>query len=318
MRSEFETSGTLAFDSAGQRISPALSVEHSIRRGRVTKLADYATLMKPELTLLSVITALGGFYLGAAESFSITKFIHVFLGTLFVGGGVGALNQFIEREHDALMRRTENRPLPSGRVLPIEALVFGALLSVVGIIELTLFTNALTGALAVITLTTYLFLYTPLKRLTWYSTVVGGIPGALPPMMGYAAARGEITIEAWVLFGVLFFWQMPHFFSLAWMYRRDYERAGYPMLTVLDREGRRTAAHILLYCIGLIPMSLLLIEHSGLGWVYLAGAVLAGSGFLYYAVALFREKSNSAARRLFFVSLLYLPVLLAFIVIDKL
>lgn len=305
MRSEIETNGTLAFESAAQAISRS-------------KLGDYATLMKPELTLLSVLTALGGFYLGASENFSLAKFIHVFFGTLLVGGGVGALNQFIEREHDALMRRTENRPLPAGRILPVEALVFGTLLSVIGIIELTLFANALTGALAVVTLTTYLFLYTPLKRLTWFSTIVGGIPGALPPMMGYAAARGEITGEAWVLFGILFFWQMPHFFSLAWMYRRDYERAGYPMLTVLDKEGRRTTLHILFYCIGLIPISLLLVEYAALGWLYIAGAVLTGGAFLYFAIELLREKSNSAARKLFFASLLYLPVLLAFMVMDKL
>jgi protoheme IX farnesyltransferase len=305
MRSEIETNGALAFEPSARTISRS-------------KLADYATLMKPELTLLSVLTALGGFYLGASENFSLTKFIHVFFGTLLVGGGVGALNQFIEREHDVLMRRTENRPLPAGRVLPVEALVFGTLLCVVGIIELTLFTNALTGALAVVTLTTYLFLYTPLKRLTWLSTVVGGIPGALPPMMGYAAARGEITAEAWMLFCILFFWQMPHFFSLAWMYRRDYERAGYPMLTVLDKEGKRTALHILLYCIGLIPISFLLVEYSGLGWLYIGGAGITGGAFLYFAIALFRERSNSAARKVFFASLLYLPVLLAFMVIDGL
>jgi protoheme IX farnesyltransferase len=137
-------------------------------------------------------------------------------------------------------------------------------------------------------------------------------------MMGYAAARGEITIESWVLFGILFFWQMPHCFSLAWMYRRDYERAGYPMLTVLDRDGKRTAIHILFYCLGLIPMSLLLTQVGGLGWLYASGALIAGGGFLFFAITLLREKSNAAARKLFFASLLYLPILLAFMVADKL
>ena len=310
MRPELDAGRSLRVESG----SAALSVQTQSR----SKVADYVTLMKPELTLLSVITALGGFYLGSSESLSLTKFVHVFFGTLLVGGGLGALNQYVERDYDALMRRTENRPLPSGRILPAEALLFGALLSFIGILELTLFTNVLTGVLAVTTFATYLFLYTPLKRLTWVSTMIGGIPGALPPMMGFTAASGEITFVAWVLFGILFFWQMPHFFALAWMYRKDYERAGYPMLSVLDKEGTRTALYILFYCIGLVPVSLLLGKDTGLSWLYVVGALVSGGMFIYFAVRLFRERSNSAARKLFFASLVYLPALLAFMVIDKL
>jgi protoheme IX farnesyltransferase len=285
---------------------------------RRSRLADYVTLTKPELTFLSVITALGGYFLGADGSLSLATLLHVLVGTMLLGGGVGALNQFIEREHDAKMRRTENRPLPAGRLAPSEALLFGTALSVAGLIELALFTNLLTGFLAFLTLATYLFLYTPLKRITWTSTIVGGIPGALPPMMGWTAARNEITVEAWILFGILFCWQMPHFFSLAWMYRRDYERAGYPMLTVIDAEGKRTSVQILIYCVGLIPLSLLLTLSGVLGWVYGAGALITGGAYLYYGIELQRTRANSSARRMFFVSLLYLPALLAFMLVDKL
>lgn len=298
MRSEIDTNGTIALDRS--------------------RFADYITLTKPELTFLSVVTALGGFYLGSTAAISLATMFHTLFGTLFVGGGAGALNQYIERKHDAMMRRTENRPLPSGRLSPIEVLVFGAVLSLLGIAELAFFTNSLAAYLAVITLVTYLFLYTPLKRITWVSTIVGGIPGALPPMIGWAAARNGLSVEAWILFGILFCWQMPHFFSLAWMYRKDYERGGYPMLTVLDEEGNRTSLQILLYCAGLIPVSLLLTVVGQLGWVYFVGAALTGAAFLYLGFDLFETRTNSSARRLFFASLLYLPLLLAFMVIDKL
>ncbi len=297
MRTELESVGTIAIERS--------------------KLADYITLTKPELTFLSVLTALGGFYLGSEGTLSVSGLLHTLLGTALVGGGAGALNQFIERDYDRMMRRTENRPLPSGRLLPVEALLFGTILSLAGVIELTLFTNVLTGFLAVATLVTYLFLYTPLKRISWISTSVGGIPGALPPLIGWTAARNDLTGEGWILFAILFFWQMPHFFSLAWMYRKDYERAGYPMLAVLDQEGRRTATQIIFYAGGLIPVSMLLTILGGSGWIYFAGAAIAGLAFLYCGVELFRTRSNASARRMFFASLIYLPVLLALMVIDK-
>lgn len=297
MRTELESNGTIALERS--------------------RIADYLTLTKPELTFLSVVTAVGGFYLGVTGAIPIDLLLHTLFGTAFVGGGAGTLNQYLERHYDALMRRTENRPLPAGRLTPAEVLVFGTLLAIAGIVQLTLLVNPLSGLLAVVTLGTYLFLYTPLKRLTWISTVVGGIPGALPPMIGWTAARNEVTIEAWILFGILFFWQMPHFFSLAWMYRRDYERAGYPMLTVLDHQGVRTARQILYYCVGIIPVSILLFWFADLGVVYLFGALVSGGGFLYFGWRLHLVKSNAAARQLFFASLLYLPLLLAFMVLDK-
>lgn len=298
MRSTFEPQGTITLERS--------------------RIADYFTLTKPELTFLSVITALGGFYLAADGILPIVLMVHTLLGTALVGGGAGALNQYIEREYDALMRRTENRPLPSGRLAPAEVLLFGILLSVTGIAQILLFVNTLTALLAGITLVTYLFLYTPLKRITPLSTILGGIPGALPPVMGWTAIRNEISIETWVLFAILFVWQMPHFFSLAWMYRKDYERAGYPMITVRDPGGRITSRQILFYCVILIPASLLLSIVGRLGVAYSIGALVAGGLFLMTAVHLYRTKSNSSARRVFFASLLYLPALLCAMVVDKL
>jgi heme o synthase len=296
----------------------AIAIEVTDSVNRRSRFADYVTLTKPELTFLSVVTAVGGFYLGVEGSIPLSTMFHTLFGTMLVGSGAGALNQLIERKYDAMMRRTENRPLPSGRLTPGEVLIFGCLIAVLGIAELALFTNLLAGILAALTLVTYLFLYTPLKRITWISTIIGGIPGALPPMIGWAAAKNSLGAEAWILFGILFFWQMPHFFALAWMYRRDYERAGYPMLTVLDGEGSRTSMQILMYLIGLIPVSLLLTIIGHLGWTYFAGAAFAGAAFLYFGFELFETRSNASARKLFFASLLYLPILLAFMVIDKL
>jgi protoheme IX farnesyltransferase len=287
----------------------------SLERSRV---ADYFTLTKPELTFLSVLTTLAGFYLASVGEISLVRLLHTIIGTGLVGGGAGALNQYIEREYDALMRRTENRPLPSGRLGPHEVLIFGIVISFAGLLQLTLFVNVLTGALGFVTLFTYLFLYTPLKRLSWVSTIFGGIPGALPPVMGWTAARNEVSVESLVLFALLFAWQMPHFFSLAWMYRKDYERAGYPMLTVIDKSGKRISRHILGFTIGLVVASWLLAIFGSLGITYRVGATALGVLFILPAAQLALSKSNTVARRLFFVSLLYLPALFALIVADKL
>jgi protoheme IX farnesyltransferase len=199
-----------------------------------------------------------------------------------------------------------------------EVLVFGAALSVLGVLDLTLFTNFLTGFLAVVTLVTYLFLYTPLKRITPWSTVVGGIPGALPPVIGWTAVRNEITLEAWVLFAVLFFWQMPHFLSLAWMYRRDYARAGYKLLTVIDSSGSTTSIHMIVCSTLLLIASIAQGVLGASGLLYIVAASLLGTSFIAATVHLAVSRTNEAARRVFFASLIYLPVLLIFMVIDKL
>jgi protoheme IX farnesyltransferase len=293
-----------------------------------SRLMDYTELMKPELTFLSVLSTVCGFYLGIRGSFDIWLFVNTVIGTGLLGGGLGALNQYIERKYDAMMRRTERRPLPAGRLLPPEVLTFGIILSLAGILELTFFTNYLTGYLACLTFISYIFFYTPLKRVTPYSTIIGAIPGALPPMIGWAAARGTITIEAWVLFAILFCWQMPHFLSLAWMYRRDYARAGYRLLTVTDPTGKRSNRQILFFTLALIPVSILTTILGLTGIYYLIAAVVLGLGFLYFGILLNMYSKESASepaakinvlsRRLFFASLIYLPLLMILMSADKL
>jgi len=290
-------------------------------RGTITlersRAMDYISLTKPELTFLSVLTALAGYYLGAGGIPEGTGVIHTLVGTALVGGGSGALNQYIERRYDAQMKRTENRPLPSGRIAPLEALLFGILLASGGILSLALCVNMLTASLGAITCITYLSLYTPLKRLTPLATLVGGIPGALPPVMGWTAATNGITSGAMILFGILFFWQMPHFLSLAWMYRKDYARAGYRLLAVMDSGGVRTATQAFLCTCLLIPVSLLLVREGGAGMMYVVSAAILGAGFLLFAFLLLVRRTSGAARRLFFASLLYLPALMLAMVIDR-
>jgi protoheme IX farnesyltransferase len=286
----------------------------AVTRWRAT---DYAALAKPELTLLSVLTSLGGAYLAARELIPYVAMLHTLIGTLLVGAGAGALNQYIERNADALMRRTENRPLPGGRVQPREALLFGISASVLGVLELTLLTHPLAGALAAMTLVTYLFLYTPLKRITPFATVVGGLPGALPPLIGWAAVTGDLPVGAWSLFFILFFWQMPHFLSRAWMYRKDYARAGYRMLTVIDPTGQSAARQILLYTLALIPAALAPTLLRILGPLYSLGALILSLGFLVQAVRLYRERTNVNARKLFYGSLIYLSTLIALMILDR-
>ena len=281
------------------------------------RVLDYLTLAKPELTFLSVVTALAGCYLASPGGLPVIAMLHVLVGTALVGGGAGALNQFIEREFDGQMRRTENRPIPSGRIYPLEALLFGIFLAVAGILYLSVTTNILTGFLAAATLTSYLFLYTPLKRITPAATLIGGIPGALPPVMGWTAVANEITLESMALFAILFCWQMPHFLSLAWMYRKDYARAGYKVLTALDDSGVRTSRQILLYCTALIPASLALPILGATGSVYGISAVILGVVFLLFGLQLYYARTNIAARKVFFASLVYLPVLLLFMALDK-
>lgn len=300
------------------------TLERRLVRSRVFAFVE---LMKPELTGLSVLTSLCGFYLASAAPFDLWRFVWTGLGTLFVGGGAGALNQYLERDYDARMRRTEKRPLPSGRLTPMEVLTFGIIISIVGTLVLTLGTNPLTGLLGVLTLTTYLFVYTPLKRLTPLATWMGGFPGALPPVMGWTAAKNEVTLPAFILFAILFFWQIPHFHSLAWLYRKDFARAGFRMVTVIDKDGSRTNSEILLCMAALIPASIGLALVGVTGSFYLISSVLIGIGFLVLGI-LFAQASASAspssamrmnlhARRIFSASLLYLPALMILIAIDR-
>ncbi|HTR82648.1 MAG TPA: heme o synthase [Bacteroidota bacterium] len=293
-------------------------------------ITDYVELMKPELTSLSVLTALCSFYMAHTGTWVGSDFwllANLALGTTLLGGGAGALNQYIERDYDRLMKRTEKRPLPAGRLSPYSALLFGIIVSILGVLELEFFVNGLTGFLGVAILSSYLFLYTPLKRISPVATTVGGIPGALPPVMGWVAARGEITFEPLLFFAILFLWQMPHFFSLAWLYKKDYARAGYKMLTVVDETGTRTSRHILANCAALIPISLIPSVTGIASTTYFFGALVAGVVFLgfgiMFAATFFTKhtdqhvRANQLARRLFFASLVYLPSLFLLMAVDK-
>jgi protoheme IX farnesyltransferase len=281
------------------------------------RFGDFLELTKPRLTMLSALTTLAGFYVGTTGHLELPLLIHTLIGTFMVGGACGALNMYIEREHDAKMRRTMNRPIPSGKVTPSEAMAFGIALGIIGIGYLAVAVNVLTALLAVLTLVTYLFWYTPMKRRSTLNTVIGGIPGALPPVMGWAAVRGSLGPEALALFGVLFFWQMPHFLALAWMYRNDYERAGYKMLPGVDETGGVTFRQILLYTSALLPVSLVPTITGVAGAVYFFGALILGIIFLVQGIILARSHKNAHARTLFHYSLLYLPILLLVMALDR-
>ena len=281
------------------------------------KLADYWTLTKPEVNSLVIASTLAGFYLGWRGAMNYGLMFHTLAGTLLVASGTATLNQWMERKHDARMRRTANRPLPAGRLSPAEALWFGILLSGAGGLYLGLVVNVLASALAIATLASYLLLYTPLKRKTPYCTLVGAFPGAMPPLIGWAAARGNLSLEALVLYAILFFWQFPHFLSIAWMYREDYARAGLLMLPQNDPQGRRAARQILVTSLALLPISLLPTLLGQMGWVYFLGALPLGLGLLYYGVLTAKVRSNALARRLLLASVLYLPLVFGLMIVDK-
>jgi len=282
------------------------------------RLAVFADLVKARLTLLVLFTTLVGFYLGARAPMSYALMVHAVLGMALLAGGGAALNQLLERDQDALMPRTRNRPLPSGRLQPETVLAFGTTASAAGLAYLALAVNLLTATLGAITLVSYLFIYTPLKRVTWLNTLVGAVPGALPPLMGWTAARGELSFEGWVLFAILAFWQLPHFFAIAWLYRDEYARAGFKMLPQVDPGGRRTARQSVVYAFALLVVSLCPFALKLVGPVYLASALVLGGAFATCAVQFARHLTEAKARQMFFASILYLPLLLAVLTLDKL
>ena len=280
-------------------------------------MAVYADLIKARLTLLVVLTTLVGFYLGSPSPVNYLLMLHAVLGTAIVASGAAALNQLLEREHDAKMRRTKNRPLPSGRLQPATVMVFGGVCGCAGLLYLALAVNLTTSVIGAISLLSYLFIYTPLKRMTWLNTAVGAIPGGLPVLMGWTAARGELTREGWALFAILAFWQLPHFFAIAWMYREEYAKAGFKMLPAVDPEGERTGRQAVSHTLGLLPISLCPFLFHVTGRIYLAAALVLGLAFLWYAIQFARHMTIPRARQLFFVSILYLPLLLVVMVLDK-
>ncbi len=279
---------------------------------------EYLALTKPRITWLILMSTGVGYFFGARTgAWHWLGLLNTIAGTFLIASGTAALNQFYERKSDAKMHRTQDRPLPSGRLGAGRALIFASVISLLGFLELTFFVNYLAGALGLFTLLTYLFVYTPLKSRSFHSTTIGAMPGAMPPLIGFAAARGTITAEAWILFLILFLWQFPHFYAIAWMYREDYQRAGIRMLPVIDRDGEATAWHILLFAIVLIPISLLPKFWLMTGNIYLAGASVLGAVFLYSSVRAALSRTRQHARQVLLASVIYLPVLYGLMLFDR-
>jgi protoheme IX farnesyltransferase len=278
---------------------------------------DYLALAKPRLNFLVVVSALAGYAMAGGESSALFLLIATTVGTALVAGGSSAFNQIIERGPDGLMRRTRLRPLPDHRLQSREALAFAIVTSAAGLLVLALAVNVLSALVAFATLAIYTVIYTPLKRRTSFSTVVGAIPGALPPVIGWAAARGALSQGAWVLFGIVFFWQLPHFLAIAWMYREDYARAGFPMLPVIEPDGRSTARQAVVYAAGLLPLSIVPTLIGMSGRVYFEGALTLSLFFLALAIRFAMTRHMGDARRLFFGSILYLPLLWILMIADR-
>jgi protoheme IX farnesyltransferase len=284
-------------------------------------MRDYISLTKPRITWLILMSTGVGYFFGL-RGVSLWQIhwwalLHTVFGTGLIASGTAALNQWYERDADAKMRRTSHRPIPSGRLNPNRALAFGIGLAIAGFVELAWFVNLLSGVLGIATLVSYLFFYTPLKQRSWLSTTVGAFPGAMPPMIGFAAASGTLTAEAWVLFAILFLWQFPHFYAIAWMYRDDYARAGIRMLPVVEPDGHSTARQIVLCASLLIPVSLAPGLLGMSGKLYLLGALMLGAWFLYSGVRVASERTILRARSVLLVSVIYLPLLYGLMLLDR-
>jgi len=290
----------------------------SVGAVRSAGVSDYVTLIKPRISLMVTLTAAVGYFMASLNGIQIAGLVHAMIGTFLVSGAANTLNQLFERTPDAQMRRTQNRPLPAGRVRPHQAAWFAGILGGAGLVYCTVFLNPLVAILAAATLGSYAFVYTPLKRKTPFNTLVGAVPGALPPLGGWAAATGRLDAGGWMLFAIVFFWQIPHFLSIAWLFREEYARAGFRMLPVVDREGRRTARHLLVTAFALVPVSVLPAFMGMTGIIYGVGAGVLSLLYAGFSVAMVRRTDRPRARLLFLVSLIYLPALLVLMMIDKL
>jgi len=283
-------------------------------------MRDYIALTKPRITWLILMSTGVGYFFGLDGStgrFNWLLLLHTLVGTGLIASGTAALNQWYERDADVLMRRTAGRPLPTGKMTARRALWFGIALAVLGFTELAVGANLLAALLGAFTLGSYLFIYTPLKQRSHLSTVIGALPGAMPPLMGYAAAHGSLTPEAWTLFAILFIWQFPHFLAIAWMYREDYARAGIRMLPVVEPDGMSTGRQIILYASTLIPVSLFPVLLGMSGKIYLVGALILGGWFLYTGVRVAFDRTNVRARRVLLASIIYLPMIYGLMIFDR-
>lgn len=296
---------------------PTEIVATALARDRWRVIADLVALTKPRVVVMVLVTTIVGYYVGLASAADYGRAIHLVIGTLLAAGGTLALNQYRERDVDARMERTRGRPLPDGRLMPVEALVFGTAITVLGLAYLAAFVTVLAAAVTAVTVILYLFAYTPLKLKTPFCTVVGAVPGALPPVTGWVAARDDLGLGAWVLFGILFLWQLPHTLAIARLYRDDYARAGVRVLPVVDRDGTSTERQIVTGSLALLAVSLLPTLIGLTGPVYFAGAFVLGIALATLGALQAITPSSGAARRVLFASLLYLPVLLALLAFDK-
>lgn len=278
--------------------------------------SDYVALTKPRLNLLVVVTSAAGYYLGATSSPDLVNMAQAVVGTALVAGGSAVLNQVYERDTDARMRRTRLRPLPDQRVAPLDATIYGSVLSAAGLGILAYATNWVAAALALATLVIYLAVYTPMKRTSNLSTLVGAVPGALPAVIGWSASRGDIAIGGWTLFAIVFLWQIPHFMAIAWMYRDDYGRAGFPMLPVVEPDGLRTGQQALLYAAALLPVSIGPTVVGLAGWVYFGLALVLGFALFLLSARFARSRTDQSARALFLASIIYLPLIWVAMVLD--
>jgi protoheme IX farnesyltransferase len=286
----------------------------AVPRRAVATARDYLALSKSRIVMMVLITTAAGF-LFAPGSVQPLLLLHTLVGTALVAAGTNALNQYVEREHDARMRRTLDRPLPAGRITPRAALLFSTFIAVAGTLYLALVVNALTAVLGAFTLTSYIFVYTPLKRHSTICTIIGAVPGAIPPLMGWTAATGVISTAGVILFAILFLWQLPHFMAISWIYREDYERGGFVMLSVLDRDGAEVARQAVFFVLALLPVSLLPVLFGMAGAGYAATATVAGALFLAAAIGFFFDRNPRKAMRLFMVSNIYLVAMMLALVL---
>ena len=274
-----------------------------------SRATDYVTLAKPRLNMLVVASTLAGYVMGGGAMSDVVRVLLMLAGTALVAGGASAFNQVIERRTDALMRRTQQRPMADGRLGPADALLYASVLSLAGLAILAVGVNPLSAWVAFATLVSYAAIYTPLKLKTSFATVIGSVPGALPPVIGWAAATNNLSRGAWVLFGILFLWQLPHFLAIAWMYRDDYARAGFPMLPVIEPDGRSTARQSVLYAAALLPLSLAPTLIGMTTSMYFVAALVLTLAFLALTLRFAKTRSEHDARRVFFGSIIYLPIL---------
>jgi protoheme IX farnesyltransferase len=313
-----KTESPLVAAPVGQTFLSAMTARETCPALPRSRFADYVALTKPRVALLVLFTVAAGGILANPVSPDLTALLHTLLGTALVAGAASALNQLFERHSDALMRRTESRPLPAGRLQPLEVFLFGVGLGLAGLVYLAVtLREPLCVLVAAFTFVSYVFLYTPLKRRTTLNTLVGAIPGALPPVIGWTAMGGPLGPEIGGLFALLFLWQVPHFLAIAWIYRDDYARAGLHMLPTVDPSGSMTARQMVCYSLALIPVSLISVLWNEVGLFFAAGAVILGLAFTLSALGFMRQPSDTAARRVLHVSLLYLPMLLALLLLES-